>query len=114
MYDDSEPDTCRITVIATGIDQKAVKNDMGMASIFNRQGMNQGVRPNVVRPVSPNGSAINNTGYIRQQAPAQAQVPNQNAQTPRTNFTSSLQRPVDLKSKVAENQLTIPAFLQKK
>lgn len=116
MYDDSEPDTCRITVIATGIEQKINKNDMSGMSIFNRSGVNATGRPAQQRPVSPNTAIMSgNTGYIRQQTQATAPLqPQGQAVTPRTNFTSQLQRPADIRSKVAENQLNIPAFLQKK
>lgn len=117
MYDDSEPDTCRITVIATGIEQKMNKNEMGGMSIFNRAGVNGAGRPSPQRPVSPNTAVMGSTGYLRQTQPMTPVAPQQpvgGTATPRTNFTSQLQRPTDIRSKVAENQLNIPAFLQKK
>lgn len=129
MYDDSEPDTCHITVIATGIEQKmaqAEKNNNNMSIFGNRtQTANAGARPVAPRPVQANPAFNGNTGYIRQPImPQQTQQPmldpsmgtmGMGIPTPRINFnTPQIQRPADIKSKVADNTLTIPAFLQKK
>lgn len=117
MYDDSEPDTCHITVIATGIEQKQAQNDS--KSIFGNRPQ-QGARPVTTRPVQANPAFNGNTGFIRQPLPQQqVQQPMDNTMgmgqvQPRVNFTPQLQRPTDIKSKVADNTLTIPAFLQKK
>jgi len=115
MYDDSEPDTCRITVIATGIEQKMAQNDN--RSIFGNRPQQQSARPVTARPVQANPAFNGNTGFIRQpitQQQIQPQAPDMGQVTPRVNFASPLQRPTDIKSKVADNTLTIPAFLQKK
>ena len=105
MYDASEPDTCKITVIATGIEQNVVTD----RHIFStRPGAVPGARPvqpQVARPVAPT---------VAQPRPATISGATGAIPTPRTNFTTQLQRPADIKSKVEENQLKIPDFLQKK
>ena len=109
MYDASEPDTCKITVIATGIEQN-MNQDMrifstrpgtaGMQRTIQQQMPMSGVTRQVTPSAQPRPATIGGaTGTIP---------------TPRTNFTSQLQRPADIKSKVEENQLKIPDFLQKK
>ena len=108
MYDDSEPDTCRITVIATGIEQQP-QGGRDMTSIFGNRPAAAG-RPvtQQQRPVvNPTAGMVGTAAFNPVTNPTVAQ-------TPRTNFTSQLQRPADIKSKVEENQLKIPAFLQKK
>lgn len=110
MYDASEPDTCKITVIATGIEQ-SMNQDM---RIFSS-------RPGTVGMQRPIQQQMPMGGIPRQVTPGAAQPRPANIggatgaiPTPRTNFTSQLQRPADIKSKVEENQLKIPDFLQKK
>ena len=106
MYDASEPDTCKITVIATGIEQ-AMTNDM---RIFSRPGSVPGARP-VVQPQMASRPVV--PGAV-QPRPATIGGATGTIPTPRTNFTTQLQRPADIKSKVEENQLKLPDFLQKK
>lgn len=102
MYDASEPDTCKITVIATGIEQNM---SPAAGKLFSMPGsvqrpVQQGVRPTAATTAIPRPTPVGQaTGTIP---------------TPRTNFTAQLQRPTDIKSKVEENQLKIPDFLQKK
>ncbi|MCR5799255.1 MAG: cell division protein FtsZ [Lachnospiraceae bacterium] len=106
MYDDSEPDSCKITVIATGIEQN-MKQDM---SIFGGRTV-PGRVPVQPRQAAPNPQAgMNGTANFARPT-GTAATP---GQTPRTNFTAQLQRPADIRSKVEENQLKIPEFLQKK
>ncbi len=89
MYDDAQPDFCRVTVIATGLDtpQGAMQRDM-----FNR----------------PNVAAIR-SGL--QSAAAKNAVQSGAVQKP---IFTGIQKPADIKSKVEENTLKIPEFLQKK
>ncbi len=107
MYDASEPDTCKITVIATGIEQNVTGAGNKMFSMPGSLPYGQGQRP-----VQPGVRPVAATTAI----PRQTAVPGATGTipTPRTNFTSQLQRPADIKSKVEENQLKIPDFLQKK
>ncbi|MBQ3105154.1 MAG: cell division protein FtsZ [Lachnospiraceae bacterium] len=91
MYDDTQVDTCRVTVIATGLDDPQ-KHD----SFSKRMSMSQirsGVQPSVVP------KAV---------TPSVPQTP-----TPKPVFPG-IQKPADIKSKVEENSLQIPSFLQKK
>lgn len=93
LYDNSQADFCRVTVIATGLNepqQEAVKQGG-----FNRAAtpaMRPGMQQSVVKP-----------------QPAASN--HESAQKP---IFTGLQRPVDIKSKVEENSLKIPSFLQKK
>ena len=89
MYDDSQTDYCRVTVIATGLDtpQAAIGRDL-----YNR----------------PSVSAIRSgmqAGTVKSTIqPGQVQKP----------IFTGIQKPADIKSKVEENSLKIPEFLQKK
>ena len=90
MYDDSQPDTCKITVIATGLDEANVASRPGTLGSFGKGPM-VGTRTVAAKAVMP-GTAM----------PRETVRP------------TSIQRPTDIKSKVEENQLKIPEFLQKK
>ncbi len=125
MYDDSEPDTCKITVIATGIDQAQGSTGKFNRSITAGRPMPQQQTPlgntTIMRPVMPQQIPNGNTGVMRPVNPVNtgftSPLPTagvNQAATPRANFAASLQRPTDIKSKVEENQLKIPDFLQKK
>ena len=89
MYDDAQPDYCRVTVIATGLDtpQAPVGRDM-----YGRPS------------VSAIRSSIQNTTVKPATQPGTVQKP----------IFTGIQKPTDIKSKVEENSLKIPEFLQKK
>lgn len=88
MYDDSQPDYCKITVIATGLDENPMPGRPGALGSFGKGPIVGG------RTIAPKVS----TGTVS-----------------RENVRPvNIQRPTDIKSKVEENQLKIPEFLQKK
>ena len=93
MYDDTQADTCRVTVIATGLDSPQVGRN---------EGFSFGTRPNIAQ-VRQNIQAANAMKNPGQPVPA----------VPKPIF-NSIQKPADIKSKVEENTLKIPEFLQKK
>ncbi|MGN0306193.1 MAG: cell division protein FtsZ [Lachnospiraceae bacterium] len=94
MYDDTQADTCRVTVIATGLDSSQTGG--------RNEGFSFGNRPNIAQ-VRQNIQAANAMKTPGQSTPA----------TPKPIF-NSIQKPADIKSKVEENTLKIPEFLQKK
>ena len=92
MYDDSQPDTCKITVIATGLEENPMPNRPGALGSFGK-GTMAGTRSVVAPKVASAGASTAQREVVR---------------------PVSIQRPTDIKSKVEENQLKIPEFLQKK
>ncbi len=90
MYDDSQPDTCKITVIATGLEEGQARPNLGTF------GVKSGIPGQ--RTVSPLTMPKANT----------------TTQQPVRPLFTGLQKPTDIRSKVEENQLKIPEFLQKK
>jgi len=96
MYDDSQPDCCKITVIATGLEEGGAPTRPGTLGGFAKTPMGGIGTMGTARPLSPK--------------PA---MPMPGAQREVVRPTS-IQRPTDIKSKVEENQLKIPEFLQKK
>ncbi|MCR4754823.1 MAG: cell division protein FtsZ [Lachnospiraceae bacterium] len=122
MYDETEPDSCKITVIATGLDEVKTNVTLGnRAGLTSRPTMNARpaapvTAPGVSRPVAPTEgvapgvrptvSGLNNAGAAKA---TQAQVPG-TAHVAR-NFG---QKPTDIKSKIESEQLQIPSFLMKK
>lgn len=92
MYDDSQPDTCKITVIATGLEENPMPNRPGALGSFGK-GTMAGTRSVVAPKVASVGASTAQREVVR---------------------PVSIQRPTDIKSKVEENQLKIPEFLQKK
>ena len=101
MYDDTTPDTCQITVIATGLDDKPQNQ--------NKFGSNFSVKPQQgVKPV-----AQGNGTPVRPYTPI---TPGQGTGTkPVTQLPNlGIKRPGNLRSSVEEKSLKIPDFLQKK
>mgnify|MGYP003295746590 CR=1 FL=1 len=90
MYDDTKTDEVTVTVIATGLD---TPHPAGGRDMFNRTSVSairSGLQTNVVKP---------------------ATTPVTPVQKP---IFTGIQKPADIKSKVEENSLQIPSFLQKK
>ena len=116
-YDNSEPDVCRVTLIATGLEQQTTQSRTARPGGFGVGNGMPGARPMANMQA---GVANQGTGYIGYNRPQQAgmntqSMPSlQNRQAIGQGFTTNLQRPTDIKSKVEENQLKIPDFLQKK
>ena len=113
MYDDSTPDTCTITVIATGLEDKAVNQPQ-----TNRIGSSFSVKPSIggVKQVQPNAAARSYNpvqGAVSSQA-RPVQQPRPAAQPQPTQGMSGIRRPGNLRSNVEEKTLKIPDFLQKK
>ena len=101
MYDDTTPDTCQITVIATGLDDKPQNQ--------NKFGSNFSVKPQQgVKPV-----AQGNGTPVRPYTPI---TPGQGTGTkPVTQLPNlGIKKPGNLRSSVEEKSLKIPNFLQKK
>ncbi|WP_455615231.1 cell division protein FtsZ [Eisenbergiella sp.] len=101
MYDDTTPDTCQITVIATGLDDKPQNQ--------NKFGSNFSVKPQQgVKPV-PQGNGT----PVRPYTPI---TPGQGTGTkPVTQLPNlGIKKPGNLRSSVEEKSLKIPDFLQKK
>ena len=101
MYDESQPDFCRVTVIATGLDTpqqtSPVRNEnVGYSS--PRTTLNPTTRPSGIQGA---GMGMKTTSQSTTQT------------TPKTMF-NPMQKPTDIRSKVEENTLKIPEFLQKK
>ncbi|MBR5596797.1 MAG: cell division protein FtsZ [Lachnospiraceae bacterium] len=89
MYDDSTADYCRITVIATGLE---TPQSAGGREMFNRttvSSIRSGLQSAAGKPVTP-------------------------VTPPQKPLFTGIQKPADIKSKVEENSLQIPSFLQKK
>ncbi len=105
MYDDTKCDSCRITVIATGLEDATLPSNKTLSS----QGVFTG---RYTRPVQPNinfrttASTGAETGNM--QGHAAAVTPTQHRTVP--GITS----PGDIRSNVADKPLKIPDFLQKK
>ncbi len=123
-YDDSEPESCRITLIATGLDE--VKQNMTLgnrAGLTNRQniGIRSGVTgaPTIGRPLSGVENAA--AASVRPTTPNTAGISTASARPAGTTPSGTApvtrnfgQKPTDIKSKIEENQLQIPSFLMRK
>lgn len=103
MYDESKSDSCTITVIATGLEDKvnsAVQNRLGGGAAFRQPASH-------MTPSSLKGMNLQPT------APATPQ--GQGGQAPRTvQPVPGIHKPADIRSSVEEKSLKIPDFLQRK
>jgi len=94
MYDNSQPDTCTITVIATGLEELPQFSKFGSLTYSSKSApipkSNPAVLLNKPRvPISVNGTTLK-------------------------PVTATLQKPKEIKSTVEERMINIPSFLQKK
>ena len=94
MYDETQTDTCVITVIATGLDETAPSAVRGMAGGFTYKSANPHITPASLQGMTPTA------------------VSGQNAQQPKPQM--GIQKPGDIRSNVEVKSLKIPDFLQKK
>lgn len=100
MYDESQPDTCRITVIATGLEVPNTKGAMGGAkSAF-------GGYPGTNRFIPPTSYQGTDAGFKRT-------TDEQAAARPVKPILNGITKPADIRSSVEEKSLKIPDFLQR-
>ncbi len=103
MYDESKSDSCTITVIATGLEDKAnsaVQSRLGGGAAFRQPASH-------MTPSSLKGMNIQST------APTTSQ--GQGGQAPRPiQPVPGIHKPTDIRSSVEEKSLKIPDFLQRK
>lgn len=103
MYDESKSDSCTITVIATGLEDKvnnAVQNRLGGGAAFRQPASH-------MTPSSLKGMNIQST------APATPGVQGGQATRP-VQPVPGIHKPTDIRSSVEEKSLKIPDFLQRK
>ena len=106
MYDASVPETCQITVIATGIEDKP------QAQPQNKFGTNFSVKPaaNAMNAQRQPGAGVRPAGSVQQTQPGvRPAVPQSNS----SSGQAMGQKPV-LRSNVQAQTLKVPDFLQKK
>lgn len=103
MYDESKSDSCTITVIATGLEDKAnsaVQNRLGGGAAFRQPASH-------MTPSSLKGMNIQSTAPTTPQG--------QGGQAPRPiQPVPGIHKPTDIRSSVEEKSLKIPDFLQRK
>ena len=109
MYDESQADSCRITVIATGLEEAAANaapaagNRFAAGGAYKKPAVN--VKPGVqAQPQSRPFTGMNTGTPV---------MPNLNQGMP-TRPLTGIHKPADLRSRVEEKTLKIPDFLQKK
>ncbi len=110
-FDVTEPDTCTVTVIATGIhDDSLPTNATSAQNVFFKTNM---VRPAAMpsfgnRPAAPSGVA-SELNVLQNRSTSNIPRVSPTIQTP-----TSISSPSDIRSNVKETKLNIPDFLQKK
>ena len=103
MYDESKSDSCTITVIATGLEDKAnngVQNRLGGGAAFRQPASH-------MTPSSLKGMNIQSTAPTTSQGQG-GQAPGPIQPVP------GIHKPADIRSSVEEKSLKIPDFLQRK
>ena len=101
MYDESKSDSCTITVIATGLEDKAnngVQNRLGGGAAFRQPASH--MTPTSLKGLQPTAPATPAT----QGGPATRPV----------QSVLGIHKPADIRSSVEEKSLKIPDFLQRK
>ncbi|MGN1148477.1 MAG: cell division protein FtsZ [Lachnospiraceae bacterium] len=103
MYDESQPDTCRITVIATGLESPTTKSTMGTkpGSFGNFSGSNRFIQPSSYQTGMPDGGFKRNTEEQAGATPLNKPILN------------GITKPTDIRSNVEAKSLKIPDFLQR-
>jgi len=116
MYDDSQSDYCRITVIATGLDEVKTNTVLGSRASLGRSGLASRSAAGVSQGMSMSRPVVTpGLGGVASR-PVSNSVPNvSSVQKPATPVPRNFgQKPVDIKSKVSSQDLQIPTFLSKK
>ena len=121
VYDETKTDSCNITVIATGIDDKSAAKAQQAAAIAaahqaTATAQAQMVRPTAQTPVTP-GAGIG--GFTTLNQPRTFTTPVQTASAPiapaaPVRPVTGLNRPESVRSTVEPKSLKIPEFLQRK
>lgn len=107
MYDSSMTDTCNVTIIATGIEEKAAKSGLGFKSGYITPTSLQG-KSTVGTGAGLSAFAAANMGLKQPAATQGGQVKTQ------TSLKQiGIQKTNDIKSSVEEKSLDIPSFLRK-
>ncbi len=107
MYDSSMTDTCNVTIIATGIEEKAAKSGLGFKSGYITPTSLQG-KSTVGTGAGLSAFAAANMG-LKQPAATQGGQ----AKTQTSLKQIGIQKTNDIKSSVEEKSLDIPSFLRK-
>jgi cell division protein FtsZ len=118
MYDENKTDTCTITVIATGIDDRATMSS-SLTKPANAAATQNATPVSPVAPVQPTvtGTPVTPITPVSTVTPIQPAVEpigvtHENTAAPRPNL--GINRPTDIRSTVEPKSLKIPDFLQRK
>ena len=104
MYDDSNTDSCDVTVIATGIGNKdSVPNNYNNFNNFNNAGSRKPAAPKQQQPYK---------GYQSPNARNNAAQNNRGNTTQNTRPVNNQLNQINVKSSVREEQIEIPSFLR--
>ncbi len=108
MFDETQCDFCRITVIATGLEDATLPTNKPVSPYSTFSGK-------YVKPVTPSLSAFRNVGAgSNENAGGTAQNSAAATGTVSHRPVSGINAPGDIRSNVADKPLKIPDFLQKK
>lgn len=108
MYDSSMTDTCNVTIIATGIEEKAAKSGLGFKSGYITPTSLQG-KSTIGTGAGLSAFAAANLGLKQPGAAQGGQAKTQQASLKQIG----IQKTNDIKSSVEEKSLDIPSFLRK-
>lgn len=108
MYDSSMTDTCNVTIIATGIEEKAAKSGLGFKSGYITPTSLQG-KSTIGTGAGLSAFAAANLGLKQTGAAQGGQAKTQQASLKQIG----IQKTNDIKSSVEEKSLDIPSFLRK-
>ena len=123
MYDENRTDQCTVTVIATGIDDKANGNAavaqaqaeaQAQAQAAKQAAAAQTVHAQTVTPITPVQPQVKTITPIQ---PVISTIGTPSVDQPATSSTTrplTLNRPTEIRSSVEPKSLKIPDFLQKK
>ena len=109
MYSDAEPDTCKVTVIATGLYSKPVQGSRySVPSYAHNAALTSGY-------TTPSGRTVGATQSISRtvQGVQQTQAMPQQAPAP-TPVPRPVQKPSELRSNVQQKSIAVPDFLKKR
>ena len=115
MYDESMTDTCNITIIATGIEEKAkqMNSGLGFKSGYITPTSLQG-KGNMGAAPAGMGNFTTPAGGVKQPAAATPIIGGQAVQQTPLKPITGINRTADIKSSVEEKSLKIPDFLRSK
>lgn len=115
-YNVTEPDTCTVTVIATGIQDNSLPTRQSSVNnvMFNQSLVRPASVPSFAMRGQQAGPAVSELNVLQNRSTSNMPKFSTSQSAPQGGFATGITSPSDVRSSVKDSKLNIPDFLQKK